>query len=822
MPQDTSTVALASPPRRPLARRVAHAVAALAAASLACSSLAVGPASADSCPNAAARAASGSTGLPDCRAYELASPPFKEGFEPQVQGYTDDGEALTFQSAGNFAGNGLGGSQNQYLATRGATGWSSIAVAPSGPTYAIKQNGNAEALSADLRSSLWLMSRADQPSEVADFYRRRVDGIFTRIGPSANPATLPPSSPGVSTAPAVDYVGASADLSHVIFALKPVDVYPGTIGATNWNLYEYVGAGGDRPHLVAVDNAGDQVTTCDMVPGSHDLGAAHAISSDGRVIFWSSFCTSGPEPAQVWARVGGTTTIQASASECTRAPGDPGGACNAPAAAEFQGADADGSRVLFTTTQQLVDGDTDGTADLYACDIPAGTPAPSGLINPCAALHEVSNGVTGADVEGVTRMSDDGSRVYFVAHGVLATNLGANDTAAVAGNDNLYVWRRDAVDPGGETTFVGALDPGDSGSLWGADRSGRMAQTSDDGRYLVFSTRSPLVSSGPNADTDSAADVYRYDVETGALVRLSTTTAGDGGNEPGLDATFAAVQYALPVPTLRSRTAMSADAGTVVFQTDEALAPGDSNGSVDTYAWHDGQVSLISSGRSSLDGTVGVFGYVTASGRDIFFSTTAKVSPDDADTVKDIYDARVDGGISVPQPVPCADDACQEERGAPPTLAGSASDAPGAPGDTPAVAPSFSFRAVSAAERRSLAATGRLTLEVTTNASGTVSVTGTAAIARKSVKVTSARRTVAASGKASLTLALSKAARTRLAADGKLTVKLVVTHSKVAITRSTTLSLVHAKAKKATSKRATTKRSASKRAASTTGKEGPS
>ena len=101
--------------------------------------------------------------------------------------------------------------------------------------------------------------------------------------------------------------------------------------------------------------------------------------------------------------------------------------------AAYAGAAVDGSRVFFTTSQQLVDGDTDATNDLYACDIPAGRAGAGGVGEPCASLTEVSGAATDARVENVVAVSDDGSRVYFVAQGVLADNLGVGDVGARCG-----------------------------------------------------------------------------------------------------------------------------------------------------------------------------------------------------------------------------------------------------------------------------------------------------------------------------------------------------------------------------------------------------
>ena len=776
--------------RRPLARRAASVVTTLAAAAAATLSLAAAPALAGDCPNAALRAQNNSTQLPDCRAYELVSPVFKEGFASALTGFTDDGR-VSYLSNGNFADNGLGAAAlpggNQYMAVRSASGWATTALAPHGPIY-YSGSAQPQVLSRDLRSSMWVMRRSDQPVDVSDLYLRGRDDVFTRIGSSGNPLA-PPTLSGVSS-----HFGASDDLSHIVFTVGPSLAYPGTV-PSDYTAYEYVGTGNDGPpRPISVDNAGQQIAPgCSTPIGDNESSSYHAISSDGRVIFFVSKCGD----TQVWARVSGTTTIKASASQCTRAPSDPGGACNADSAPLFQGANADGTRVYLTTSQQLVDGDTDATNDLYECDIPTGTPAPVGAANPCPDLHEVSGAASGADVEGVTRISDDGSRAYFVAKGVLAANSGANDAVAVAGDDNLYVWHRDAAHPAGETRFVAKLDPGDGANiagLWSPDKNGRLAQATDDGRYLVFGTYAALIDHGQQADTDTARDVYRYDADSGSLTRLSIDADGDGGNESGHDAGFPVINYPEASPAFGPRGAMSDDGGSVVFTTDEALAPDDTNGTIDTYLWRDGRVWLISSGKPSDDSfTAGVQAWITSSGRDLYFTTTAHLTPNDVDTVPDIYNARIDGGFDVVPPAACGGDACQGGRSAPPPAPQPGSSSPTGQDGPSQTTPAFSLRAVTAAERKRIASTGKVSLSVSTNAPGMLSASAAATIAKKLSSVGSAKRNVTKAGTVTLSLALSKKARAVLKSTGRLSVKVLVSQDNVAISRTVSLKLTEAK-----------------------------
>jgi hypothetical protein len=705
----------------------------------------------ETCANAAVRAQTSSTGLPDCRGYELVSSPYKAGFpvDPGALGFTDDG-IVSYRSLGSFAGNAEGAPLIRYHATRSAAGWMTTALSPSEVVY--NTAGTTAIESVDLRESLWKLSPRDAlPGDKIGFYLRGLDGAFTRVGDAEDDAL------GTRVV-----VGGSADFGHLVFNHGPQ-------GDVLTALYEYVGIGnGASARAVSVDNDGQpQAPIC-----------PNSVSADGRVIVYTVGCPLGMR--QVWARVGGSATVAVSGSECTRSSGDPGGACNAVSGAEYAGGAVDGSRVFFTTSQQLVNGDTDTGDDLYACDIPAGVPVPVGSANPCSSLTEVSGAATNAQVESVVAVSDDGSRVYFVAQGVLAGNLGVGEVGANAGAHNLYVWERDGAHPAGTTRFVAGLDANDLGQ----------AQMTPDGRYLLFLTANRLVTGGPDADDDGGAvDAYRYDAVTNAIVRVSTSVTGSGGNGSGLD-----------VSMIRGASSMTADGSTVIFDSAEALSVGDTDGVTDVYAWHDdGRVSLISAGGGQSAG-------ISSSGRDIFFSTDVPVLAVDGDFNKDIYDARVGGGFAPVQTTPCSGDECRGQRSQPPSLAGPPPAVPGGPGGIE-VSPAFSLRAVSAAQRKALALTGKVSLTVTSNAPGTIGVRATATIGGRSASVGSARRTLTAPGRVALVLTLSKRARSQLAGRGKLAVRVVVSHSKVALDRSVTLRLVHAKAKaKRSAKRADARR----------------
>ena len=238
---------------------------------------------------------------------------------------------------------------------------------------------------------------------------------------------------------------------------------------------------------------------------------------------------------------------------------------------------------------------------------------------------------------------------------------------------------------------------------------------------------------------------------------------------------------------------MTDDGHTVVFTTDEVLAPADANSSADVYAWHDGQVSLI-----SPDG--GAYPGVTASGTDIFFSTEDQVTAADGDTVDDVFDARVGGGFDLRESGPCEGEGCLGAPPTPPGLSGGAGGLGGL-GDVKEPAPRLALRAISAAQRRGLAQSGRVTVTVIASKPGSVSARISTTIGGKPSNGAAVRETMVEAGSVQLSLRLSKRARARLVAKRRMSVRVVVSHSKFALARSATLRLsLTAKAKKKAAK----------------------
>jgi NHL repeat len=359
---------------------------------------------------------------------------------------------------------------------------------------------------------------------------------------------------------------------------------------------------------------------------------------------------------------------------------------------KYKGASADGKVVFFTTTRPLTNSDEDSTADLYLYDTspPAGQPnlVQVSAGEAVAGKHEVGKG---AKVLGFLDNAENGSRVYFVAEGALAGKNPASNAEPTAGGKNLYVYERDAAHPTGRIAFVGALANGKGAAgdetEWevGSTRGKSVTALpvsgsgSGDGHYLLLVSKARLV---PSEDTDAAKDLYRYDDSAGTLVCLSCqgeagAPAGAGNGNFDVSVLRRIVSGSLPDYAQQSRVA-SADLSTVVFATKERLSAEDENETWDAYAWHEGQIELISRGTGSLglpeNNELQVA--VSPDGRNIFFTTQATLVGTDTNNATDLYDARVGGGFPEEARAPSCEDSqsCQGEVAPVP---GSSSSSPG-------------------------------------------------------------------------------------------------------------------------------------------------
>jgi hypothetical protein len=142
---------------------------------------------------------------------------------------------------------------------------------------------------------------------------------------------------------------------------------------------------------------------------------------------------------------------------------------------------------------------------------------------------------------------------------------------------------------------------------------------------------------------------------------------------------------------------LSNDGNTVFFASTDQLLPAATNvlasafnnAIYDIYEWHDGVLSLISSGTSpSSDFLLGA----STSGSDVFFLTSSQLVPQDGEHAYEIFDAHVEGGFPAPTtPAPCTSNVtCRSMPATPPAAITPASVSFSGPGNVATVTESES------------------------------------------------------------------------------------------------------------------------------------
>jgi virginiamycin B lyase len=370
------------------------------------------------CPANAAFRDGPSARLPDCRAYEQASPVEKNGndiggdlFHNQA---SISGDAVNFYVSSGLPG-GVG-AQNfpLYVARRGATNWFTKGLFPP-PTLGprVITNGWTPDLALALNRTYQLKLDGLHPGFVAQ-------NLFTDA--SSNIV-----AGGVSETSGFAYAGASADDSKIFFESRgtPLAVSGGpTAVPETTNLYVWdrasgavslvgvlpAGEGGEAPvggsyagpyNWWGTGNQGPTLTGggAFLRYFVQDLGAFSA-SGD------RAFFGAGDIPA-LYLREGlngpSPETVKVSASQKTTGGGPGGIATNSPSPAAFMAAARDGSKVFFTSPEEL-------TNDANTGPEPPAPPPP-------AIGRATLDGTTAVDQSFIPTTSDwvavDGAHVYW-------------------------------------------------------------------------------------------------------------------------------------------------------------------------------------------------------------------------------------------------------------------------------------------------------------------------------------------------------------------------------------------------------------------------
>ena len=642
------------------------------------------------------------------RGYELLTPPnkgdaedmfgapknsiFRENFD---LGYSSGSGDEFFLSTATAFGPFPAAGENGYRFARGSSGWSVQAVA-------------SPSLGVQTFESFVFGSEGFGGVGVSDVVGGQEEREDVLVGPPGGPYTTAMSAPTGQAR----VVGASGDVGSVVIEstdhkvpLVPLALCQGSQealvseqekksgdGGAN-NLFEW-SAGRGCLALVNVKSqseGGGLVSSCGAVLG---LGAGHegdsrsAVSADGSRIFFTA-----PDPSaegktgcwrtslggadnafapEVYMREGGTSTLEVSA---------PARGVRPPVVypSVFVGASADGSKVFFVTKTELtadaVKAKTQGL-ELYECEVLEGGEGRG----PECVLSRISGGESGS-VEGgvqfVGAVSGDGSSVYFLAGGKL--------TAQAPAGGGVYLYNTVAR----TTTYVGPSggwpnpQPGlwyeavDNGSLVSGTEVGLSIlsnyYTTYDGEYLLYTAQANVT----DYDSGDHSELYRYDAGMpssegvpGVPDNPVCVSCDPDGAPPLVGSEFTRSADEADNPAGGPPRPISEDGSYAFFDSAEALVPQATNGKVDVYVWHEGEISLVGSGEESSSS---FFLDSSANGSNVFFGTHAQLVPQDTDSEGDLYDARIcepenhNPCIAPPEPEnhECEGDACQSPPPAP-------------------------------------------------------------------------------------------------------------------------------------------------------------
>ena len=365
----------------------------------------------------------------------------------------------------------------------------------------------------------------------------------------------------------------------------------------------------------------------------------------------------------IGAQVGAfSPCTEAAAKACTTPVSEAAEVSEGIEGATFWGASGDGSVAVFSLGELNT-----SAATLHAFDVDA----------------EADTQIAGR-VRGVLGMSADASRIYFASAEALGGQNSEGDEA-IEGQPNLYLYAA-----GAGVSFVATLDEDDVVAAVSDNRYGkRVGYVTAGGMHAVFASLADLTGydnrqsgSAINCGTDHRRRRTRQTLPRGlplrgGLGRAQLRELQPDGLAPGGPRRRSPSSRA----RLHATRVISADGARVYFQSADRLNARDTNGRVDVYQWEqagtggcedssydyssrdEGCVSLISSGQGALDARLVES---DPSGDNVFFATGSGLLPQDPGGF-DIYDARVGGGLPIPQePVPsCEGEACQSPPPAP-------------------------------------------------------------------------------------------------------------------------------------------------------------
>jgi len=580
------------------------------------------------CPNEAVRNGPSSS-LPDCRAYELVTPPNSNGrrffdvsaisevydlFETELASPLRDSLVYSTLAGPLQESDGATGIYDIYEAQRTPSGWGvQRRLSPSGEQAVFPEAGG---VSADHRYAFThvreIQNGAIDSGSLAAAgdgdYLSRPDGTFQLTGIGQL---------GVERLAQGRYISPGGD--HVIFTTGGIWCQRKASKCKKLQLEPDAPPTGTA---AIYDRSPDGPTkVVSLLPSNEPLAAGEDAEYQG----------SSTDGSSIAFKVGGTLYVRLDNSQTKEATKDP---------ADYAGLSASGDALFYVSSGNIFRFDTES-----------------------GQREQINFSNDGQ----VVNISADGSHVYFISQKQLEGSKGTD------GQPNLYVWS------GATPEYVATVLPSDllhtSGAKVGVPALGNWttwvvnpdrdidigrgpganaSRTTPDGRVLAFESRAELTSYSNGAHTE----IYRYDDESKSIQCVSCNPLAEPATS---DAHFQELNTARP-PTLIHN--LSADGTRLFFETSEPLVSRDVDQITDVYEWHEfaagsgHSIDLISSGVSIEYPPAeppapkpNVLLGIPPSGSDVFFLSQDRLLPEaGGGGASAIYDARVNGGF--PQSVP--------------------------------------------------------------------------------------------------------------------------------------------------------------------------
>jgi hypothetical protein len=478
----------------------------------------------DNCPNKGVRQQTSAALLSDCRAYELVSAANSGGYDVEsdlvplqtpfaAYPYAHDRMlyGLHFGSVPNIAGSPPNYGLDPYVAERTENGWVTRYVGIPG-----------EGLPDDKAYGSPLLNADEQLDSFAFGGPGICDPCFSGLGPNLplrlhggpiEPGMVGSKSPGESEPEGEVAKYLSADGSHLVFGSEKEFEEDGQ-GET-LRIYERDLNGGGTEIVSTDENGatllGGGVASLDQSSDGSRVLVAKEVSKEGNNVYYQLYLHLAGHPNSLKLTEG------------------------VPDGAIFDGMTADGSRVFFTTKDNLA-GDTDESADIFEVAVaPNGAASAARLISTnadgspsnsdaCAppGTPDNWNAVSGEGKcnavapAGGAGVSANGGTFYFFSPEQLDGGEGSAD------QPNLYV-----VAPGGHPQFVATIDSSE----------GKPTELAPE-RPLVTADRTggPLSNPSSVAVDQSNGDIYVDQSGNGTVTRFTSAgaphnfTAGPGKN----------------------------------------------------------------------------------------------------------------------------------------------------------------------------------------------------------------------------------------------------------------------------------------------------